>query len=326
MLLDRGHHLRRIEGGQQHQVHAVEQARVHDHVAVDVRAGEGGHHRVLRGPHVHDGGHRGVHEDVAVAVHGALGMPGGAGGVADGREGVGGHRGDLHVRVPGGQEVFEGPAPRRRGVVAEEDDLAKAPASAVAACASRSAAPEPEQWLALLARREQNLGAAVVDDEADLLRRQHHVDRVGDRAQLVDRVVAHHPLPGVVGVQGDPVARLDADVAQAVGEPVRELVQHVEAEPAAVEYERRLVAEPAGRRGQHLTECLQHAASSGVDFAMTRPAGEGCASAMAEPIPLCTVLPAGSRHRPTFLTSMYLTGTSLWPIRSTAAPHCSNAI
>ena len=201
-----------------------------------------------------------------------------------------GHRGDLHVRVPGGQEVFEGPGPRRRGVVAEEDDLAKAPASTVAACASCSAAPEPEQWLALLARREQHLGAAVVDDEADLLRRQHHVDRVGDRAQLVDRVVAHHPLPGVVGVQGDPVARLDADVAQAVGEPVRELVQLVEAEPAAVEYERRLVAEPAGRRGQHLTECLQHAASSGVDFAMTRPAGEGCASAMAEPIPLCTVL------------------------------------
>jgi hypothetical protein len=115
---------------------------------------------------------------------------------------------------------------------------------------------QAEQRLALVARREQGRGAAVPDHVGHFLGRQHDVDRIGDGAQLVDRVITDHPLPTVLGIQGDAVAERDADPVQAVGQAARVFLDFVEGEFPAVADERGLVAEALGRHGQHLAKGL----------------------------------------------------------------------
>ena len=73
-------------------------------------------------------------------------------------------------------------------------------ASALSSCSSSSAMS--------------TYGAAVAEQVRDLGRGAGRVDPDADRAERLDREVGDHPLGPVLGVDGDPVARADAERAQ----------------------------------------------------------------------------------------------------------------
>ena len=107
---------------------------------------------------------------------------------------------------------------------------------------------------------EDDLRGGVVEDVRDLVRREPDVDRVEDGARLDDAVVG---LEQVVGVEGDerhPVAGLDAELDERVGQPVRpiaecavgELLVPVDDTDLVTEERRRAVAElEDGQRHEH---------------------------------------------------------------------------
>ena len=101
---------------------------------------------------------------------------------------------------------------------------------------------------------EQHLGAAVLDHIGDLVRGQHDVDRVDNPARLGDRVVAHDPLDAVLGIEGHPVAGLDAERAEPARDPARLPVDLREGHRPPAEDQRGLAAEPRRRPAGDFTD------------------------------------------------------------------------
>ena len=79
--------------------------------------------------------------------------------------------------------------------------------------------------LGLLARGEDDRGAAVVEDEGHLFRGEHHVDGVDHGPGPQGGMVGDHPLPPVGRVQRDAVAGPHPDVVQAAGHPVAQVIE-----------------------------------------------------------------------------------------------------
>ena len=234
VFLDRRQHLAGVEPFEQDQRRAEQEAEIEDRRPVDMRARQRRGVHVGPGPHVHRRGDRGVQDDAAMAQHRAFGEPGGPRGVADLRQrpGVGLGRGDSG-RVAVDQRLERG-GPVHAG--AEDDDPGEAPG-----LLERQDRPRP------VGGGNQRLRAAILDHIGDLIGRQHDVDRIDDRAEPSDRVIAHHPFPAVLGVERHPVAGGHAQPRQPGGEPAGQVVDLRIGEAPPAENQRRAVAEP-GRR------------------------------------------------------------------------------
>ena len=111
-----------------------------------------------------------------------------------------------------------------------------------------------------VALEEDDLRAGVVEDVGDLVGCQADVDRVEHGARLDDAVVRLQQLVGVVGQERHPLARLDAEPEQGVGQavrsfgvfPVGELPIAVDDPDSVAEEGRRSVAElEDGERNEH---------------------------------------------------------------------------
>jgi hypothetical protein len=164
-----------------------------------------------------------LEEDVAMAQHGALGRAGGARGVHENGE-VPGPR-DLHEGIEGtgmltvvaGAQLEES-RERHHLIVAEvvepvhveHEDLHELGA----------AGPHLENLVELLlVLREEEAGAAVVDDVLHLPRRVGGVDAVGDAARRDGAEIGVEPLRTVVGDDGHHVARPQPEGDQPEGDP-----------------------------------------------------------------------------------------------------------
>ena len=72
---------------------------------------------------------------------------------------------------------------------------------------------------------DQHAGAAVVDDELQLRRRQPPVEGNENRREFRAREQRFEDVGGVAGQKRDPVARLDTLVGQPVGEPAAPVIE-----------------------------------------------------------------------------------------------------
>ena len=160
----------------------------------------------------HLGGHADrvahVGQQVAVGQLAALGLAGGARGVDDRGQVVGGAGGPalVHLLVADGPGGLAG----AQGVQAVEGpDLAQA---------GQPVAQPVDELSVLAGLGEHRAGGRVAQDPLDLLGRGRLVDRHRDRAGGQDRVVDQRPLIAGPGHQRDPVARLDAGRDQALGQ------------------------------------------------------------------------------------------------------------
>src|SRR5581483_358028 len=202
----------RVEGALQHQRAA---GAVGADEVVDDPAGEGqrdaeqragGCGPALRGPEEADEG-----QEVPVREHGALGPPGGAGGVGDDRGGV---LVDLAVRclVRGGGQLVDG---RARTAGPLEAD-AQCDAGANVAGVGGDVVVAGSQFAVDGHRR----AAGVAQDEAQLVGREADVERHDGGAEL--EAGHHQPEPPgrFLPQEADPVAGLRASVGQAGGDGV----------------------------------------------------------------------------------------------------------
>ena len=242
MALDRPEHRPNVEPGNEDEGQSVREAAVHHDVAVDVRAGEGRDHCVSGHAPMHERCEGRVEQDGAVALHRSFRVPGRAGCVADCRE------------------IVSCPCPRLIGVSAVLDQLGEGGGTGGRIVIEEHDVLEgclrlhAQQGISGIGAREDDARAAVGSDVADLLRSQHHVDRIDDCARLGDPVVADHPLPRVLGVHGDAVSRLDAHRGQPVGELVCQSVDLGECERAVVADQCDIAAEGGGCVGADLAK------------------------------------------------------------------------
>ena len=168
-----------------------------------------------------------LEDDVAMAQHGALRRPGGAGGVDEDGEVVG--AGDLDQRVPGAgmlvlvagaqvEEVVEGHhlwiGEAVQPLDVEHDDLHEPGAAR---------ADFQDLVELLLVAGEEEAGAAVVDDVLDLARRIRGVDAVGHAAHRHRPQIRVQPLRPVLREDRHHVARPQAEGHQAEPDTPRAL-------------------------------------------------------------------------------------------------------
>lgn len=121
-------------------------------------------------------------------------------------------------------------------------------------------------------------GIAVAQHERQLLRGQHHVDRVDDRARLQRPVVGDDPLPPVLRVERHRPARLDAAARGPGRDAVAQCVQLTEPEGAGGRHQRRLVAVPRRAGTQDLARTVHSSSpskSGRAELAASRPRGGG---------------------------------------------------
>ena len=220
VLDDRAQQRLRVEARDHDERRPRHHRRVEDAGAVDVRQRQRVDDAIVRAARGHRrGAHRGT-DHRPMRLHRALRVARGARRVADRREiapGRGGtgvnaarpvrasrQRGRAGgIRRPTGRRPRGSPVPRR----------------------SSSGSP-------LSGDADHGARAGVLDDVADLVGREHHVDRDHDGAGLRDAVVGDEPLPAVRAVQRHPVAGLHAVGHEAVRGAVRQRVEVVERERA----------------------------------------------------------------------------------------------
>ena len=145
------------------------------------------------------------------------------------------------------------------------------------------AAAQIEQRLALVRRRDHGPRAGVLDDEPDLVRREHDIDRDDDRAGLGDAVVADEPLPAVRAVERNAVARPDARRDKTVRGAIRQCLQVIEGQGAVADQQGRPGPEPLRGDRQDLTDRIRHPGRPFVSSRTVRSAGGTGARAGGEP-------------------------------------------
>ena len=202
-----------VEARQQHELHAARDGRIHDDVAVDVRARQRRDDDVRLRASMHQRGHRGVEQDRSVAEHRALRTSRRAGRVAD--------RGGAVCA-----EFARRRASRRRSSAGLASSVSRSgwecplARSVDDAQHARTAVHAGD----LVVRDDHCLRAAIAGDEADLVGGQQDVARYDDAAQPQRRVVRDHPAPAVLHPQRDAVAR--ARVRASAGWPQVATLRH----------------------------------------------------------------------------------------------------
>ena len=112
----------------------------------------------------------------------------------------------------------------------------------------------------LLRRRRQRVlahhpgGAGVPEDERDLVRPQHEVDRHQDHAELGGGEREHRVLPGVVAEQRQPVALRQPARGEGVRRAVRRRLELRVREPEVTGDDGELVRVPGGRPAQQVAD------------------------------------------------------------------------
>ena len=170
-----------------------------------------------------DLGHEREHRTAAVRPDRALGPPGGAGGVHQRpRIRSGDRNGGLRIARRGDQRfIAEVARGRRRG--AAMNVAARLHGQRVADLFDRA------QQRVL---DDEGARAAIGRDIGDLAPDQAEVDRHGDQPGFGGRGIDLQPLDAVVGQDRDPVALLEPEAAQRVGQPARARVPLAKGHPA----------------------------------------------------------------------------------------------
>jgi hypothetical protein len=166
----------------------------------------------------------------------------------------------------------------------EDVDTAPLRASERHHLADRRVPSDVKERLAFLGTDQDRARLAVARDEHDLLGGEHDVDRVDDRAEFGDCMVADKPFGGVQAIEGNPVAGRHPEPDQGIGEPVGIPLELGIGERALADHQRGLVTVARRRARQNLPDPPEHPLAPGSFCSFTTPSAALPATAALAPL------------------------------------------